>query len=80
LGTARRVAIAIRSRLTSRQVTLVPSTVEPLSRLTGRRKLVKLMETRPSIWRGVKKSEKLSLFVLAFCIVTLVAILVFHTF
>jgi len=38
------------------------------------------METRTSMWRGVKKGEKLSLFVLALCIVTLVAILVFHTF
>jgi hypothetical protein len=38
------------------------------------------MEAKPSMWRGVKKSEKLSLFVLALCIVTLVAVLVFHTF
>jgi len=38
------------------------------------------METKTSVWKGVKKSEKASLLVLALCIVTLVAVLVFHTF
>jgi hypothetical protein len=38
------------------------------------------METKPGMWKGVKKSEKASLLVLALCIVTLAAVLVFHTF
>lgn len=38
------------------------------------------METRASIWKGVKKSEKLSLAILALCIVALVTIIVVRPF
>jgi len=38
------------------------------------------METKSGMWSGVKKSEKLSLAVLALCIVTLTMILVLRPF
>jgi len=38
------------------------------------------METKTSMWKGVGKSEKLSIFLLAFCIVTLVTILSLRIF
>jgi hypothetical protein len=33
------------------------------------------METKPGIWKGVGKGEKVSIVLLGFCIVTLVAVL-----
>jgi hypothetical protein len=38
------------------------------------------METKSSLWRGVKKSEKLSMLALALCIVVLAAIIVIRPF
>ena len=38
------------------------------------------METRPGMWKGVGKSEKLSIVLLAFCIVSLVTILFLRLF
>jgi hypothetical protein len=38
------------------------------------------METNRSIWKGVKKSEKLSLLTLALCIVALAAIILLRPF
>jgi hypothetical protein len=38
------------------------------------------METKPSMWKGVKKSEKLSIAILGFCIVALVTIIVLRPF
>jgi hypothetical protein len=40
----------------------------------------KTMETKRSIWKGVKKSEKLSLVTLALCIVALAAIILLRPF
>jgi hypothetical protein len=40
----------------------------------------KTMETKPGMWKGVKKSEKLSLAILALCIVALVTILILRPF
>jgi hypothetical protein len=40
----------------------------------------KTMETKPGMWKGVKKSEKLSLAILAVCIVALVTILLVRPF
>ena len=38
------------------------------------------METKQGVWKGVGKSEKLSIALLAFCIVTLVTILFLRLF
>jgi hypothetical protein len=38
------------------------------------------METKTSMWKGVKKSEKLSLAVLAVCIVALATIILLRPF
>ncbi|MEY2395524.1 MAG: hypothetical protein QOF94_1869 [Acidobacteriaceae bacterium] len=38
------------------------------------------METKPGVWKGVKKSEKLSLALLALCIVVLVTIILVRPF
>jgi len=38
----------------------------------------KTMETKSGMWKGVGKSEKLSIVLLAFCILTLVTILFFR--
>jgi hypothetical protein len=38
------------------------------------------METKSSMWKGVKKSEKLSLVTLALCIVALAAIILLRPF
>jgi len=38
------------------------------------------METKASIWKGVKKSEKLSIAILALCIVALAAIIIVRPF
>jgi len=40
----------------------------------------KTMETKPGMWKGVKKSEKLSLAILALCIVALVTIIILRPF
>ncbi len=38
------------------------------------------METKPSMWKGVKKTEKLSVVTLGVCIVALVVIIIFRPF
>jgi hypothetical protein len=38
------------------------------------------METKTSMWKGAKKGEKLSLFVLALCILTLATIILLRPF
>jgi hypothetical protein len=38
------------------------------------------METKPSMWKGAKKTEKLSIVTLGVCIVALAAILIFRPF
>jgi len=38
------------------------------------------VETKASIWKGVKKSEKLSLAILAICVVALATIIVLRPF
>ena len=40
----------------------------------------KTMETKPGMWNGVGKSEKLSIVLLAFCILSLVTILFLRLF
>ena len=40
----------------------------------------KTMETKPGMWKGVKKSEKLSLAVLGICIVALATIIMLRPF
>jgi len=40
----------------------------------------KTMETKPGMWKGVKKGEKLSLAILALCIVALVTIIILRPF
>jgi hypothetical protein len=38
------------------------------------------METKPSMWKGVKKTEKLSVVTLGICILTLAVIVIFRPF
>jgi len=38
------------------------------------------METKTSMWKGAKKSEKMSLFVLALCIVALATLILLRPF
>ena len=38
------------------------------------------METKASMWKGVKKSEKLSLVTLGLCIIALAAIVILRPF
>jgi hypothetical protein len=38
------------------------------------------MDTKSSVWKGVKKSEKLSILALALCIVALAAIIAIRPF
>jgi len=61
-------------------VTPVPSPFEPLSEFAALRKTGKTMETKRSLWKGVGKGEKLSIVLLAFCIITLVTILFLKLF
>jgi hypothetical protein len=56
----------------------VPATFEPLPRFRLLLQTSKTMETKPGMWKGVGKSEKLSIVLLAFCILTLVTILFFR--
>jgi len=56
-------------------VTPVPSPFEPLSEFAALRQTGKTMETKRSLWKGVGKGEKLSIVLLAFCIITLLTIL-----
>jgi len=58
----------------------VPATVGPLSWHTRLPQTGKTMETKASIWKGVKKSEKLSIAILALCIVALAAIIIVRPF
>ena len=61
-------------------VTPVPSPFEPLSEFAPLRQTGKTMETKRSLWKGVGKGEKLSIVLLAFCIVTLVTVLFLRLF
>jgi len=51
-----------------------------LSEFAPLRQTGKTMETRRSLWNGVGKGEKLSIVLLAFCIVTLVTVLFLRLF
>jgi len=61
-------------------VTPVPSPFELLSQFAPLRQTAKTMETKRSLWKGVGKGEKLSIVLLAFCIVTLVTVLFLRLF
>ena len=58
----------------------MPSPFEPLSEFGPLRQTGKTMETKRSLWKGVGKGEKLSIVLLAFCIVTLVTVLFLRLF
>ena len=58
----------------------MPSPFEPLPEFALLRQTGKTVETKDSLWKGVGKSEKLSIVLLAFCIVTLVTILFLRLF
>jgi hypothetical protein len=57
-------------------VTTVPPTLRPLSRCLSYRKLEHSMATEPTTRKDTLKVEKLSLLVLALCMVVLVYVLV----